>query len=155
MTATPFAKLPQGMHSLSPHMVCAGAAEAIDFYKRAFGATELMRLAGPDGKLAHASIAVNGSSVMLVDENRDYGMTGPKSLGGSPVTIHLMVTDVDGVVAQAVAAGATVVMPVADMFWGDRYGLIEDPFGHRWSIATPGANPPRTNEELIAAMVSA
>jgi uncharacterized glyoxalase superfamily protein PhnB len=125
------------MHVLSPHLVCAGAADAIDFYKAAFGATEMIRLAGPDGKLMHACISLNGSSVMLVDENPAFGMLSPKSLHGSPVTIHLIVKDADAVVQRAVEAGATVKMPVQDMFWGDRYGLVEDPFGHRWSVATP------------------
>jgi PhnB protein len=126
-----------GVHVLSPHLVCAGAAEAIDFYKAAFGATEMIRLAGPDGKLMHGCISLNGSSVMLVDENPAFGMLSPKSLNGTPVTIHLIVKDADAVVQRAVDAGATVKMPVQDMFWGDRYGLVEDPFGHRWSVATP------------------
>ena len=121
---------------LMPHLICGGAAEAIEFYKRGFGATEMIRMAGPDGKIMHACVSINGSHVMLVDENRDYGMLGPKSLGGTPVTIHLNVADVDKATAQAVEAGAKVVMPVDDMFWGDRYGIVEDPFGHRWSIAT-------------------
>lgn len=123
-------------NSLSPHLVTAGAAEAIEFYKRAFGAEEMIRLPGPDGKLMHAAIRINGSMVMLMDENVDCGMVGPKTLKGTPVTIHLMVDDVDAFVARAVEAGATVTIPVADMFWGDRYGRIEDPFGHHWSIAT-------------------
>ncbi len=127
----------QGMHSLSPHLVCAGAAEAIEFYRRAFGAEELIRLPGPDGKLMHACVHINGSSVMLVDENPSFGLRGPKSLHGTPVTMHLIVADADQAVDQAARAGATVVMPVADMFWGDRYGIVEDPFGHRWSVATP------------------
>jgi len=124
------------MHSLSPHLVCDGAAAAIDFYRRAFGATEMMRMPGPDGKLMHACILVNGSSVMLVDANPGWGLQSPKHLGGTPVTLHLIVDDVDAVVARAVAEGATVRMPVADAFWGDRYGIIEDPFGHSWSVAT-------------------
>jgi uncharacterized glyoxalase superfamily protein PhnB len=122
---------------LAPHLICAGAAEAIKFYEQAFGAKEQLRLPGPDGKIMHACVAINGFPVMLVDENRDYGMLGPKSLGGTPVTIHLGVEDADKAAAQAVAAGAKVIMPVADMFWGDRYGIVEDPFGHRWSVATP------------------
>jgi PhnB protein len=129
--------LPEGMHQLSPHLVCAGAADAIAFYQAAFGAVELIRLPGPDGKLMHACVSINGSSVMLVDENVDYGMLSPKTLKGTPVTIHLIVADVDDWVARAEAAGATVKMPVDNMFWGDRYGIIEDPFGHSWSIATP------------------
>jgi PhnB protein len=128
---------PAGMHQLSPHLVCAGAADAIVFYEAAFDAVELMRLEGAEGRLVHASVSINGSSVMLVDENLDYGMLSPKTLGGTPVTIHLIVADVDEWVARAVAAGAVVLMPVDDMFWGDRYGIIQDPFGHCWSIATP------------------
>jgi len=124
------------MHSLTPHLVCAGAADAIAFYKKAFGAVELTRLPGPDGKLMHAMLRIGDSALMLVDERPQYGALGPKSLKGSPVTIHLYVDDVDATVAQAVSAGARITMPVADMFWGDRYGQLEDPFGHRWSVAT-------------------
>lgn len=125
-----------GMHSVTPHLVCAGAASAIEFYKKAFNAAEVARMPGPDGKLMHASIRIGDSAVMLVDEMPQHGALGPKALKGSPVTIHLYVEDADAVAAQAVAAGAKSVMPVSEMFWGDRYGQIEDPFGHRWSIAT-------------------
>jgi uncharacterized glyoxalase superfamily protein PhnB len=128
--------IPEGMHSLTPHLVCAGAADAIDFYKRAFNAVEEARIPGPEGKLIHAAVKIGDSTLMLVDENPQWGALGPKALKGSPVTIHLYVPDVDATVAQAVAAGAKVTMPVADMFWGDRYGQLEDPFGHRWSVAT-------------------
>ena len=128
--------IPEGMHSLTPHLVCAGAADAIDFYKRAFNAVEQARLPGPGGKLMHAAVRIGDSTLMLVDENPEWGALGPKALKGSPVTIHLYVEDVDATVAQAVAAGAKVTIPVADMFWGDRYGHIEDPFGHHWSVAT-------------------
>jgi uncharacterized glyoxalase superfamily protein PhnB len=124
------------MHVLSPHLVCAGAADAIEFYKKAFDAVEMVRLPGEDGKLMHAGILICGASVMLVDEAPEWGMLSPRSLQGTPVTIHLYVEDVDAFVERAVEAGATVKMPVADMFWGDRYGVIEDPFGHRWSVAT-------------------
>ena len=134
------ANLPEGMSTLSPHLVCDGAAAAIEFYKRAFDAVEMMRLPGENGKLMHASVRINGASVMLVDEAPAHGIPGPKSLKGTPVTIHLMVEDVDKAIAQAARAGANVVMPAADMFWGDRYGIVEDPFGHRWSIATPKKN---------------
>jgi PhnB protein len=136
MPQTSVKPIPDGMHSLTPHLVCAGAADAIEFYKRAFGAVELGRLPGPDGKLVHAAVRIGDSTLMLVDENPQWGALGPKALKGSPVTVHLYVTDVDATVAQAVAAGAKVTMPVADMFWGDRYGQLEDPFGHRWSVAT-------------------
>jgi uncharacterized glyoxalase superfamily protein PhnB len=128
--------IPEGMHTVTPHLICANAADAIEFYKRAFHAVEMMRLPGPDGKLMHASIRIGDSIVMLVDESPNWGALGPKSLKGSPVTIHLAVENVDAVVERAVGAGATITMPVQDMFWGDRYGVLQDPFGHNWSIAT-------------------
>jgi len=117
-------------------LVCAGAADAIEFYKKAFNAVETGRLPGPKGKLLHAAIRIGDSVVMLTDEFPDFGSFGPKSLRGSPVTIHLYVDDVDEFAARAVAAGAKITMPIADMFWGDRYGQLEDPFGHRWSVGT-------------------
>ena len=128
--------IPEGMHSLTPHIICAGAAEAIEFYRKAFNAVEVTRLPGSDGKLMHAAVRIGDSTLMLVDENPRYGSLGPKTLKGSPVWIHLYVDDADATVAQAAAAGAKVTMPVKDMFWGDRYGQLEDPFGHRWSVAT-------------------
>ncbi len=136
MSANPVKPIPDGMHGLIPHLVCAGAAAAIDFYVRAFNAVERSRLAGPDGKLMNAQLHIGNAALMLVDEFPEWACFGPKALKGTPVTVHLYVADVDAAVAQAVAAGATLVMPVADMFWGDRYGLLEDPFGHRWSLAT-------------------
>ena len=143
----------RNLHPLTPHLVCAGAAEAIGFYERAFGATELVRLPGPDGRLIHACISVNGSTVMLVDEFPEMGGRSPLTLRGTPVTLHLTVADVDAAVARAVAAGAKVVTPVADMFWGDRFGVVEDPFGHHWSIATPKRE--MTPEEVRAAATAA
>jgi PhnB protein len=128
--------IPEGMHTLTPHLVCADASSAIDFYKKAFGATELARMPGPNGKLMHGAVRIGDSVLMLVDEMPEWGSLGPKALKGSPVTIHMYVEDADAALARAVAAGAKVTMPLADMFWGDRYGQIEDPFGHRWSIAT-------------------
>lgn len=128
--------LPEGLHTVTPHLVCAGAAEAIEFYKRAFNATEMIRLPGAEGKLMHASIRIGDSMVMLVDEFPSCGSCGPKMLNGSPVTLHLAVDDVDAVIAQAAKAGAKITMPPQDMFWGDRYGRLEDPFGHQWSLAT-------------------
>jgi PhnB protein len=128
--------IPEDMHSITPHLVCAGAAEAIEFYKKAFGALEQARLPGPGGKLMHAMIRIGDSAVMLVDEMPEHGAFGPKSLKGSPVTIHLYVENADATVERAVKAGARLTMPVADMFWGDRYGQLEDPFGHHWSVAT-------------------
>jgi uncharacterized glyoxalase superfamily protein PhnB len=137
------------MHQLSPHLVCRDASAAIDFYVRAFGAKELMRLPGPDGKIMHAAVSINGSSVMLVDENLEWGLRSPLDLGGSPVTIHLIVDDADATYAKAVQAGATPSMPVAEQFWGDRYGVLHDPFGHAWSIASP-IGEPKSAEELAA-----
>jgi PhnB protein len=128
--------IPEGMHTVTPHLICAGAADAIEFYKKAFGAVEEARLPGPQGRLMHATIRIAGSAVMLVDEMPEWGALGPKSLKGSPVTIHLYVENVDAFVKRAVDAGAKITMPVEDMFWGDRYGKLEDPFGHHWSVAT-------------------
>jgi uncharacterized glyoxalase superfamily protein PhnB len=131
-----------------PHIVCDGAADAIEFYKQAFGATELIRMPGQDGRLMHAAIQLNGAVVMMVDENKEFGMLGPRTLGGTPVTLHLTVPDADAAIAKAEKAGATVKMPAADMFWGDRYGVVVDPWGHNWSIAHPLANRPTGEEEL-------
>ena len=128
-------RIPDDMHSVTPHLVCAGAAAAIEFYKQAFGATELHRLPGQGGKLMHAAVRIGDSTVMLVDESPEFGMLGPRALKGTAVTLHLYVEDADAAADRAVKAGATLVMPPADMFWGDRYGVVEDPFGHRWSIA--------------------
>ena len=128
--------IPEGMHSLTPHLICDGAAKAIDFYKAAFGAVELHRLPGPDGRLMHASLRIGDSVLMMTDAAPEWGAHDPKALKGSPVTVHLYVDDVDKVVKQAVAAGAKVTLPVDNMFWGDRYGKLEDPFGHHWSVAT-------------------
>jgi uncharacterized glyoxalase superfamily protein PhnB len=124
------------MHTVTPHLVCAGAADAIEFYKKAFGAIEMARMPGPDGRLMHAMIKIGDSPVMLVDEFPEWGGKGPKALGGTPVTLHLQVADADTMFKSAVDAGATVKMPLADMFWGDRYGVVIDPSGHSWSIAT-------------------
>jgi PhnB protein len=128
--------IPDGMHRVTPHLIVKGAANAIEFYEKAFGAVEEVRLPGPNGRLMHAVIRIFGDAVMLVDEMPEWGALSPKSLKGSPVTLHLYVEDVDAAVKRAVGAGAKVTMPVEDMFWGDRYGKIEDPFGHHWSLAT-------------------
>jgi len=108
------------MPSITPHLVCADALKAIDFYKQAFGAVEELKLVGPTGKLVHAALKIGSSMLMLAEENPDWGSLGPRSLKGTPVTIHLMVPDVDATITQAVAAGAIIAMPAADMFWGDR-----------------------------------
>ena len=128
--------IPAGMHTVTPHLICAGAAKAIEFYQKAFGATELSRVPGENGKLMHASVRIGDSVVMLNEEMPEWGAFGPKSLKGSAVTIHLYVENADAVFERAVAAGAKVTMPLDDMFWGDRYGKVEDPFGHQWSIGT-------------------
>ncbi len=147
-----------GMHGLCPHLVCRGAADAMDFYKKAFGAVELMRLPGPDGKLMHGSLKINNCMVMLADEFSNVGAehrtVAPPSLGGTSVVIHLVVDDCDAWAARAVAAGAKTIVPMADMFWGDRYGQVEDPFGHRWSLATP-KGAPVTGDDLVDAMTKA
>ena len=136
MTKTQIKPIPDGMHTVTPHLICAGAADAIEFYKNAFNAVELGRMPGPEGKLLHALIRIGDSAVMLADECPDWGGFGPKTLNGSPVTIHLYDENVDAFVARAVSAGAKVTMPLEDTFWGDRYGKLEDPFGHHWSVAT-------------------
>lgn len=136
--------------TVTPHLVCADAAAAIAFYTKAFGATEVMRLEGPDGRLWHGCVRIGNSAVMLADEFPDMGSLGPKALKGTPVVIHLNVEDVDAVTERAVEAGAKLIMAPADMFWGDRYGQVQDPFGHRWSIATHLRD--MTADEIKAAM---
>jgi|SRR5215831_12722497 len=143
-------KVPEGMHTVTPHLICADATDAMDFYKKAFSAVELSRMSGPDGKLMHGSFRIGDSVLMINEENPQWGAFGPKSLKGSPITIHLYVEDVDAVVDQAVRAGAKLTMRVDDMFWGDRYGKVEDPFGHHWSIGTHVRDV--TPEEMRKAM---
>ena len=128
--------IPEGYHSVTPYLIIGGAAKAIDFYKKAFGATELMRFPTPDGKVGHAEIKIGDSAVMLADEYPEMGYKGPPALGGSPVSIMLYVEDVDSIFKRAVAAGATVKEAVQDKFYGDRGGTLIDPFGHIWHIAT-------------------
>jgi PhnB protein len=135
MTSKP-KPIPDGYHTATPYLIVKGAAEAIEFYKKAFGATELMRMPQPGGKIGHAEIKIGDSPIMLADESPDVGARSPQSIGGSPVSIMLYVEDVDRIFSQAVAAGAKVKRPVADQFYGDRTGGIEDPFGHLWYIAT-------------------
>ena len=122
---------------IEPYLFFNGRAEeAIEFYKKAFGAVEMHRMPGPGGKLMHAAIRIGDSTIMLADEYQEWGSKSPKTLDGTPVTIHLYVENADAVYDQAIAAGATGTMAMADMFWGDRYGQVIDPFGHSWSIAT-------------------
>lgn len=126
----------EGYRTLTPHLVIKGAADAIEFYKKAFNATEIARMPGPGGKIMHAEMQIGDCRFMLADEMPEYGVKSPTTLGGSPVDLFLYVPDVDASFKQAIAAGATETMPVADQFWGDRYGKLNDPFGHRWSMAT-------------------
>jgi PhnB protein len=128
--------IPEGYEQATPYLSINGAARAIEFYKQAFGATEVLRLAMPDGRIGHAEIRIGRARIMLADEFPEMGFRAPRTLGGSPVTIHLYVEDVDALAARAVAAGATVKRPVQDQFYGDRSVTLEDPFGHVWSFAT-------------------
>jgi len=128
--------IPQGYHSATPYLTLNDAARAIEFYKRAFGAQEVMRMDGPDGKIGHAELKIGDSIIMLGDEMPGMGNRSPQSLGGTTSGILLYVENADTVFKQAVSAGAQVEAPLADMFWGDRYGRLKDPFGHSWSVAT-------------------
>jgi len=151
--ASQIKEIPKGFHSVTPYLTVTDSARAIDFYKRAFGAEELYRVDGPDGKVAHAEIRIGDSIIMLSDEMPGWSRS-PQSLGGTPVNIFLYVKDVDGVFNRAVVAGAKVAMPVSDMFWGDRYGQVTDPFGHSWSLATHKEDVPleELRERTKAAM---
>src|SRR5947208_14632158 len=128
--------IPDGYHSVTPFLAVDDASAAIDFYKRAFGATERMRMPTPDGKVAHAELGIGDSIVMLSDPFPQSTTKPPKELGGTTAGVFLYVEDVDALVQQAVGAGATITMEVADQFWGDRFGSLTDPFGHSWSVAT-------------------
>ena len=147
-TAAPEAR--PAMRAITPHLICAGASDAIAFYVQAFGAVELARLPGPDGQLMHALIRIGDSHLMLNDEFPTFGALGPKARGGTSVTLHHDVPDADAAFARALAAGATVVMPLADQFWGARYGVVADPWGHHWSISTQLRD--LSAEEIQAAM---
>jgi PhnB protein len=128
--------IPTGYAGVTPYLIIRGAARALDFYKKAFGATELLRFGGPDGKIGHAEIKIGEGVVMLADESPERGHKSPQTLGGNAVSLLFYVPDVDAFFAKAVAAGATVRQPLADQFYGDRSGTIVDPFGHVWTIAT-------------------
>ncbi len=128
--------IPDGHHTATPYLVITNAGKAIEFYKEAFGAMERMRLASPDGKVMHAEIKIGDSPIMLCDECPDWNALSPQTIGGTAVSIMLYVEDADTVVNRAVEAGAKLLMPVADQFWGDRCGTVTDPFGHKWTVAT-------------------
>ena len=128
--------IPDGYTSLTPYLVCKGAAKAIDFYTRVFGAEEIVRMPGPDGQIMHAEVKIGNAILMLADENKEQGHLSPQTLGGSGSSVMLYTDDVDAVYNRAIAAGAKSETAPADMFWGDRMGNITDPFGHSWAIAT-------------------
>jgi PhnB protein len=128
--------IPDGYRSVTPYLIVKGAGRAIDFYKKVFGATERMRMGGPNGTIGHAELEIDDSVVMLADECPDMGFRSPQSIGGSGVSLHLYVKDVDACFNRAVASGAKALRPVQDQFYGDRSGTVEDPFGHVWSIST-------------------
>lgn len=134
--ATKAKSIPEGFHTVTPDLVVSDAARAIEFYKRAFGAEEVLRFTHPSGKIGHAEIKIGDSIIMITDEWPGACCRSPKTLGGTAVNISLYMEDVDKVFDQAVAAGAEVKMPVQDMFWGDRFGQVTDPFGHCWSLMT-------------------
>ena len=133
MTVSP---IPEGYHSVTPYLVMKNAAAAIEFYKKAFGAVELLRMAAPGGKVGHAEIKIGDSPVMLADEYPDMGFKGPESLGGTPVSLMVYVDDVDRIYPQAIAAGGKEVRPLQNQFYGDRSGTLTDPFGHVWTVST-------------------
>jgi uncharacterized glyoxalase superfamily protein PhnB len=128
--------IPEGYHTLTPFLTVRNAERAIEFYKQAFGAQERGVAKGPDGKVMHAEVKIGDSVIMLSDEYPEFGALSPQSVGGSPMGLHIYIENVDAAFDRAVKAGAQVEMPVADQFWGDRYGKLKDPFGHKWSIAT-------------------
>ena len=142
----PVSPIPAGYHSVTPYLVMKNAAAAIEFYKKAFGAVELLRMAAPGGKIGHAEIKIGDSPVMLADEYPDMGFKGPESLGGTPVSLMIYVDDVDKIYPQAIAAGGKEVRPLQNQFYGDRSGTLTDPFGHVWTISTHVEDVPE--EEL-------
>jgi PhnB protein len=150
----PVKPIPAGYHTVTPYLVVKDAARAIEFYKRAFDAVEVMRMDGPEGKIGHAELKVGDSMLMLSDETPGRPNRSPQSLGGSPVGIFLYVNDVDSAFQKAITAGAKVEMPLENMFWGDRYGKLTDPFGHSWSMAThvEDVAPAEMQKRMQAAM---
>ena len=143
--------MPSGYHNVTPYLSVAGAAQAIDFYKKALDAKEIMRMPGPDGKLGHVEIQIGDSRVMLSDEYKEMAFVGPKSLGGTTVHLHVYVKDADAQFEKALAAGGKVVEPLEDKFYGDRSGCIEDPFGHRWHLSTHTRDVPMSEMKRKAA----
>lgn len=149
------APIPAGYHEVTPYLSIRGAAEAIDFYKKAFGAAEIMRMPGPEGKLGHAEIRIGGSRIMLSDEYAAMDFLGPQSRGGTTVHLHVYVKNVDAIAQRAVAAGAKLVRPVENQFYGDRTGTVQDPFGHVWHLATHIEDVPPAQMRKRAAEMAA
>ena len=147
--------IPEDYPRVVPYLIVDGAADAIDFYTSVLGATERMRMGGPEGKVGHAELEIGNSVIMLADEHPDMDAIGPKSIGGTPVSIHLYVEDSDSVFEAAIKAGAKEVMPVEDKFYGDRQGSFEDPFGHRWHVSTHVEDVPPDEIEKRAAEMAA
>ncbi len=147
--------IPEGHHTITPHLIVRNCGKAIEFYSKAFGARELFRIPGPDGSVMHAELQIGNSIIYMCEECPDMEAVSPQALNGSPVTIHLYVENVDTAFKKATNAGAEVVMPLSDMFWGDRYGKVTDPFGHHWSLATHVEDvPPQELEQRAAAAMS-
>lgn len=148
--------IPEGYHSITPYLIVTGAAGAIEFYKHAFGAKEVLRIPHPDGRIGHAELQMGDSRIMLADEFPEMGARSPMSLGGTPVSVLLYVEDVDEVTRRALAAGAKMLRPVKDRFYGDRTGTLSDPFGHQWTIAThkEDVSPEEMQKRAAAAAVS-
>jgi PhnB protein len=145
--------IPDGYHNVTPYLIIDGAAAALDFYKTAFGAKEVMRMPGPDGRVGHAEILLGNSHVMLADEHPDMGYRGPQAYGGTPVSLMVYVPDVDATFGKAISAGATELRPIANQFYGDRSGTLRDPFGHVWTISTHVEDvSPEEIERRLAAM---
>ena len=153
MAASKTLYLPEGYHNVTPYLIIDGAAAALDFYRTAFGAEEVMRMPSPDGRIGHAEILVGTSHVMLADEHPDMGYRGPKAYGGTPVSLMVYVPDVDATCAKAISAGATELRAIANQFYGDRSGTLQDPFGHVWTISTHIEDvTPEEIERRLAAM---
>jgi PhnB protein len=149
--------IPKGYNSVTPYLIVKGAAQAIDYYKKVFGATEVVRMDGPNGQVGHAELQIGDSRIMLADENPEMGHKSAATIGASPVSLYLYMPDVDGVVKKAVAEGAKILKPVQDQFYGDRSGFIQDPFGHQWGVAThiEDVSPQEMKERMKKVMQAA
>ena len=148
--------IPEGYNTVTPYLIITGAAQAIDYYKKVFGATVVVRMDGPNGRVMHAELQIGDSRIMLADENLSMGHSGASTIGASPISLYVYVPDVDSVVEKAVAEGAKILKPVADQFYGDRSGFMKDPFGHLWGVATHVEDvSPQEMEERMKKMTQA